>query len=213
MKITNLWKRCAVVIFLMTTIFSGCRSAVSPVKFYTLSSIRAMESQAPQASPRQNVTIGIGPAQFPDYLDRPQIVTRSGPNTLKVSEFKRWGGKLDQDFINIFADNLSILLATDRVVIYPWKAQVSPDYRIALDVHQFEGQIGDSVLLNVTWTLQSREGGAEALPVTRSIIHQPVSGQDYDAMVSAYSQAVAELSREVAAVINNNSKRTSGGSQ
>jgi uncharacterized protein len=206
MKIQNRWTRWAAAILLMTGICAGCRGAVRPVTFYSLSSIRVMESQTPSSSSMKDVAISIGPTQFPDYLNRPQIVTRSGPNKLDVSEFNRWGGKLDQDFLNIFAENLSILLSTHRVFIHPWKGQVTPDFKIGLDVYQFEGTMGDSVLLNVTWTLHGTEDGAEPLYITRSIIQQPVSGQDYESLVSAYSQAVAELSREVAAAIRKISK-------
>ena len=201
MKTKHLQTRSAIVIFIVIVICLGCRSAAPPVSFYTLSSIRGMEPLPSQSLPVNDMVVGIGPTQFPDYLDRPQIVTRSGPNRLNMSEFNRWGGKLDEDFLNIFAENISILLSTNKVVIYPWKGQASPDYRIALDIDQFEGQIGDSVLLNVTWTIRGREETIEPLYVKRSIISQPITGQGYDTMVSAYSQAVAELSREVASTI------------
>jgi uncharacterized lipoprotein YmbA len=202
MKTNHLWTRSVVVIFIMIVIGLGCRSAAPPVSFYTLSSIRGAEPQPSQTLPVRDMVVGIGPTRFPDYLDRPQIVTRSGPNKLNMSEFNRWGGKLDQDFLNVFAENISILLSTNKVVILPWKGQASPDYRIALDIDQFEGQMGDSVLLNVTWTIRGRDETIEPLYVKRSIISQPITGQGYDAMVSAYSQAVAELSREVSAAIN-----------
>jgi hypothetical protein len=201
MKTKHLWTRSVVVIFSVMVICLGCRSAAVPVSFYTLSSIRGAEPQPSQTLPVKDMVVGIGPTQFPDYLDRPQIVTRSGPNRLDISEFNRWGGNLDQDFLNVFAENISILLSTNKVVIYPWKGQASPDYRIALDIDQFEGQIGDSVLLNVTWTIRGREDTIEPMYVKRSIITQPITGQGYDALVSAYSQAVADLSREIAASI------------
>lgn len=197
MKTVNVWTQCAIIIFLMAGALTGCRSAFQPVTFYTLSSIRGAESPHPQASLTSDAVIGIGPAQFPDYLDRPQIVTRSSANKLNVSEFSRWGGRLDRDFLNVFAENLSILLSTNRVVINSRRGQARPDYRVALDIHQFEGRMGDSILLNVTWTIWGREEGLKPLHVARSVIQQPVSGQDYDTLVSAYSQAVAELSREV----------------
>jgi uncharacterized protein len=204
MKKRSLWTQRAVVMFLMASLCAGCRSAVPPTIFYTLSSIRGAETPAPQSSSMPDLVIGIGPMQFPDYLDRPQIVTRTGLNKLNMAEFNRWGGKLDQDFINIFAENISILLSTDRVVVFPWKGQVAPDYRVSLDIHQFEGQNGDTVLLNVTWSIRGKDDSALPLHVDRSIIRQPVSGQDYESLVSAYSQAVAELSREVASAIRKN---------
>ena len=46
----------------------------------------------------------------------------------------------------------------------------------------------------------------EALYARRSIIKQPVSGNDYEALVSAHSQALAALSREITEAIKNPSK-------
>jgi uncharacterized protein len=204
----NSWTQWAVVMFVMVLLCAGCRSAVPPTAFYTLSSIRGTAVQIQQTSELQDMVIGVGPAQFPDYLDRPQIVTRSGSNRLTLSEFNRWGGKLDQDFLNIFAENISILLSTNRVVIFPWKGQMNPNYRVALDIHQFEGQNGDSVLLNVTWTIRGKDESPQPLHVARTIINQPVDGQGYESLISAYSQAVAELSGEVASVIRNISEQT-----
>jgi uncharacterized protein len=206
MKTRSLWTQMAGVMILIVALCAGCRSAVPPTAFYTLASIRGTSAPAQQTSAFEDLVIGIGPLLFPDYLDRPQIVTRTGPNSLNMSEFNRWGGKLDQDFINIFAENISILLSTDRVVIFPWKGQVKPDYRVTLDIHQFEGQNGDSVLLNVTWAIWGKDDSPQPLYVTRSIIRQPVDGQGYESLVSAYSLAVAELSREVASAIQKNAK-------
>jgi hypothetical protein len=206
-KTGNVIIQWSLVILMVAVICAGCRSAAPPTAFYTLSSIRETEAQNQQPADIQETVIGIGPSQFPDYLDRPQIVTRSGPNRLNLSEFNRWGGKLDQDFLNTFAENISIILSTNRVVIFPWKTQTLPDYRVALDIHQFEGQIGESVLLNVTWSVRGRDEGAQPLHVARTIIRQPITGQDYESLVSAYSQAVAELSREVASAIKTVSKQ------
>jgi hypothetical protein len=205
-KTSKIRNKFAVLVYFGIIFFAGCRSVTPPVTFFTLSSIQGAHDPALQASPLRDAVIGVGPAQFPDYLDRPQIVTRSGPNKLDVSEFNRWGGKLDQDFLHVFGENLSILLSTDKVIVFPWKGQINPDYRITLDIHRYEGQMGDSVLLNVTWTIQGKENNTGPLHIRRSIIHQPISGQGFDALASAYSQAVAELSREVASTMISISK-------
>jgi uncharacterized lipoprotein YmbA len=179
----------------------GCRSTTPPVAFYALSSIRQMGGDHEGTYTLKDAVIGIGPAQFPDYLNRPQIVTRSGPNKLNMSEFNRWGGKLEQDFLATLGENLSILLSTDNVMVFPWKGHLEPDYRIALDIQQFEGQDDHTVLLNATWVIRGKEDGPTPLHISRSFISQPVAAQSYDALVAGYSEAVAALSREIAASI------------
>jgi hypothetical protein len=148
----------------------------------------------------RDLAIGIGPVQIPEYLDRPQIVTRTTPDKVTLSEFNRWGGSLRQDFTRVLAENVAALLGTDRVLAYPWGDRLDPAYRVALDVQQFDGGLGDAAVLKVTWIVTGREGKAP-LSVRKSMIQEPVSGSDYDALVSAQSRALAALSREIAAEI------------
>ncbi|MBW2250566.1 MAG: membrane integrity-associated transporter subunit PqiC [Deltaproteobacteria bacterium] len=198
---------CLVICLLVLTI-AGCRSSTPPVEFYTLASLPGMEMESHEQSAVRDITIGIGPVQLPQFLNRPQIVIRSGPNKLTVSEFHRWGGYFDQDFLRVLAQDISILMPTNRVVEFPWQDRANPDYRIEFNVQQFDGQPGNSVLLNATWTIKGQKG-MEALYARRSIIKQPVSGNDYEALVAAHSQALATLSREIAAAIKNISKEVS----
>jgi uncharacterized protein len=193
------------VICLLALMAAGCRSSTPPVEFYTLASLPMMEMESHEQSAIRDITIGIGPVQLPQFLNRPQIVIRSGPNKLTVSEFHRWGGYFDQDFLRVLAQDISILLPTNRVVEFPWEDRADPDYRIEFNVQQFDGQPGNFVLLNTVWTIQERKG-KKALYAKRSIIRQPVSGNEYDALVAAHSQALAVLSREIAAAIKNISK-------
>ena len=52
-----------------------------------------------QVSKKINITpgviIGVGPVKFPEYLDRPQMVTKNKEGILKFDEFNRWGESLD----------------------------------------------------------------------------------------------------------------------
>ncbi len=201
MKTDRFLKKIVFLAMVIAWTVSGCRSASAPVTFYTLSAIPESAGEKPNTAVRQDMVIAVGPARFPGFLDRPQIVTRPEANRLTISEFHRWGGDLDQDFLNVLAENLSIRLSTPRVVIYPWKDPANPDYRVSLEVHQFEGRMGDSVLLNVTWTLRGRSDDAEPFIVRRSVIRKPASGAGYDALVAAQSQALADLSGEIASAI------------
>lgn len=197
---TSIPIRCGVVFCLMAFFFIGCRSTTPTVTFYNMTPLDKLEIDNPEQTAMENMKIGIGPVQFPTFLDRPQIVTRSGASSFNLSEFHRWGGQLDQDFLRVMSEDLSILLSTNRVDIYPWGDQDDPDYKISFVVHQFDGQLNDSVLLNVTWTIRGQDS-TTALHAKRSIIQQPVSGKGYDAFVSGHSQALAELSREIAEVV------------
>jgi uncharacterized lipoprotein YmbA len=107
----------------------------------------------------------------------------------------------------VLAENISLLLATDRVVVYPWEIDFKPHYRIALDIRYFEGQMGENVLLDVVWRVSGQEG-QKAQTVKTSLIKEPVAAADYEALVAAKSQAIAQLSRQIAQEIR---KLQSGG--
>ena len=190
------------LILLAAVFLAGCSSSPPPVQFYTLNSLSEEMPQANTPDPDQNIAIGIGPVQIPQILDRPQIVTRTGPNKIKVDEFHRWAGPLRDGFTRILAENISLLLATDRVAVYPWDVDFNPQYRVAVNIRYFEGQLGENVLLDVVWRV-SDLNSQEVRVVKTSVIKEPLSAGGYDALVAAKSQAIARLSREIAREIQN----------
>jgi uncharacterized lipoprotein YmbA len=181
----------------IAVLLAGCGGGPTPVEFYTLNSLNGMPQQANLADADQNIAIGIGPVKIPRILDRPQIVTRTGPNKIKVDEFHRWAGPLGAGFAQVLAENISLLLATDRVAVYPWEVDFKPQYRIALDIRYFEGQLGENVVLDVVWRVSGQE--SQKIQATKvSVINEPLPAADYEALVAAKSQAIAQLSREIA---------------
>jgi uncharacterized lipoprotein YmbA len=187
-------------------LFVGCRSTPPPTAFYTLTAVTKAETAGQSSAPLGNLGIGIGPVQIPEYLDRPQIVTRTAPDKVTLSEFNRWGGSLRHDLPRVLAENVAALLGTDRALAYPWGDRLDPAYRVALHVQQFDGALGGPAVLRVTWIVTGREEKTP-LAVRKSDIQEPVSGKDYDALVAAQSRAVAALSREIAEEI----RRLAGG--
>jgi uncharacterized lipoprotein YmbA len=187
----------SLLVLFIAVLLAGCGGGPTPVEFYTLNSLNGMPQQANLADADQNIAIGIGPVKIPRILDRPQIVTRTGPNKIKVDEFHRWAGPLGAGFAQVLAENISLLLATDRVAVYPWEVDFKPQYRIALDIRYFEGQLGENVVLDVVWRVSGQE--SQKIQATKvSVINEPLPAADYEALVAAKSQAIAQLSREIA---------------
>ena len=176
-------------------LIAGCAGTSPSVTFYTLNALSGMKADIPEDNAGLGIVIGIGPVTLPGYLDRPQIVTRKGQNQLDISEFHRWGDSLLKDFSRVMVKNVSILLSTNRVTVYPWPDDFSPDYQIRLDVEQFDGQIGHAVSLDVRWSVTGREG--KDLVIQTSAIEEPMSTADYQGLVAAMSRAIDTLSRQV----------------
>jgi len=181
---------------LLTVFFVAACSTTPPVAYYTLNTLPEMQQEIPAAVMDDTLAIGVGPVEFPKFLDRPQIVTRKSQNQIEVSEFHRWAGSFPGDFSRVLAKNISILLPSDRVAVYPWGEQFSPTYRVKLDVEQFDGQLGERVVLDVTWMVTDQEG-TNKLVVRKSLIEEPVSDKTYEALVVAESNALVTLSRTI----------------
>ena len=177
----------------------GCASSPAS-RFYTLSSLSGPVKAKAEHSLSQGPAIGVGPTRFPAYLDRPGIVTRSSGNTIEIAEFDLWAGSLKDDFIRVLAENLSILLETEKMVLYPYIGVVPIDFRIGMNLNRFEGAPGDRVVLGATWVVLQGPDKKEGI-VQKSEITEPVSGSDYQSLVAAQSRAVEKLAREIAKAI------------
>lgn len=186
--------------FMVILILTGCRGATSPIEFYTLTPLAGIAEADKTAGLGDAVAVGVGPLQIPKLIDRPQIVSRTGANGIIVDEFHRWGGSLYEDFLTVLTLNLSAILKTNRVAAYPWEDYFDPDYRIYMEVHQFEGRLGEYALLNITWTITGRQAD-NVLRVRNSVIKETVQSADYEEFVAAKSRILAALSREMAQAI------------
>jgi len=175
---------------------SGCGSS-RPAKVYILSAAQppatAAKGVIPSAPP---ATVGVGPIQIPDYLDRPQIVTRTAQHELVVAQFDRWGGSLRHDITRVLLENLSALLPSDRASVVPWIRGGVLQYRVAVEVIRFDVTPGENVWLRAQWTIFGQDGAV--LLFQESNLKEPLSGRDYPSMVAAMSQALGSLSKEIA---------------
>src|ERR1700756_2921799 len=147
---------------LLLGMLAGCGSD-KPTRLYVLS---AMPETSDMPS-NHGVPIGIGPVTLPKYLDRPQIVTRVQDNSLNQADLDQWGGDLYDNITHVLAANLSNLLKTDRVSLYPWKDRAPIQYQITLDITRFERDVDGSAVLSVFWSFVGPNDG-QVLVMRRS---------------------------------------------
>ncbi len=178
---------------------SGCASTGTS-RFYTLNSINSADIQEKISLADNSIAIGIGPVEIPDYLDRPQIVTRTSRNELKLSDFNRWAGSLKSDISRVLAKNLSALLSINNVYVYPWKSYIPVKYQVIIDITGFDGTPGGAVLFKANWSIVG-ENGEKALLSDSSSFSEPINGQGYNALVAAESRILEIFSRDIAAAI------------
>jgi hypothetical protein len=170
----------------------------TPSRFYTLNSLSASET-IPAMSAEQGPVIGVGPITMPKYLDRPQIVTRTGSHQLAVADFDRWAEPLQDNVARVLAENLALLIPTDQVLLYAWPRSATLDYQVTVDVLHFEGWLGGESRLLALWSIL--DGAELTLWSQRADLKAPVRGREYDAMVIAMNQLLEWLSRDLASAI------------
>jgi uncharacterized protein len=183
-------------------VFMGCAGITAPSRFYILSSIDKGETVQTMTDVKSSLAVGIGPVTISDYLDRPQIVIRSGHNKLELADFDKWAGSLKSNIECVLAENLSILLSIDRVFIYPWNYSMPLDYRVAVEIIRFDGMPGEKAELKARWILSDTES-REVLVVKQPSFSEPVDGVGYETFVAAQSKTIESLSIDIAKTILN----------
>src|SRR2546422_2340239 len=136
-------------------LLAGCGSAPA-TRFYTPATVPPITKTADRSSTPQ-VGVGIRSVVLPADLDRPQIVTRTGPNTVHLAEFDRWSSPLRESVANVIAENLSVLLPADRVAVYPWPPGVSIDYQVIVEVTRLELRMDGPCALDAWWRIQAKD--------------------------------------------------------
>jgi uncharacterized lipoprotein YmbA len=184
----------------LIVLLGGCFGSTPPSRFYTLS---PREDTGISASGGVSVFVRLGPVNLPSYLDRRQIVTRSGQNEILLAEYERWGGSLDDEITRLLVNGLTVRLAPKGIAVAPWTsvpmAEAATLYRIPISIDRFDGAPGETVFLNATWAvIKKKDRGENPLVVRESTITEKVAGTDYASLVAAMGKAVDKLGNEIA---------------
>jgi uncharacterized lipoprotein YmbA len=181
-------------------VLAGCFGSTAPSRFYALTSMEQSPTGPGAKSGLSGISVGIGPVKIADYLDRSDIVTRDTGNTVKFAEFDQWAGSFEDNFTNVLAENLGLLLQSEQIYVRPWPQAVPVKYQIALEVIRFDGKPGGEACLIARWSVFGEEP-KKLIAVKHSSFQEPTGGSGYEDLVAADSRALAKLSREVAEVI------------
>jgi hypothetical protein len=181
----------------------GC-ATTTPSRFYTLTPMKGSDASAGVIPVEEGAVLALGPVRLPEYLDRPQIATRSEGNEVRLHETERWAGSLQEDVSRVLVENLSALLAGKRVTVVRWTSAMQTmapfRNRLAIEILRFEGSVGGTAVLKARYALLGPDG-KKVISAGESTVREPAGGTDYEALVAAMSRALAAFSREIAAVV------------
>ena len=207
--------------FFMVFLSSGCSSPKT--SYYMLSAPAVAQSTTSAPS----VRLMVGPVSLPDAVDQPQLVVNSSNNEIEVFKYDRWAGSLKADVSRVIAANLARELDISNIWSFSQSTQTNFDYQILIDVQNLHSKLGESVFVDVLWTIKPAAGSSNALVkrsdkknaeikntginpepgfiprvmMGRSSVNEPVTHSGVDALVAAQSRAFAKVSREIASSI------------
>ncbi|MBU3612146.1 membrane integrity-associated transporter subunit PqiC [Polynucleobacter sp. MG-27-Goln-C1] len=196
---------------LLMLVLNGCSSPKTT--FYTLHA-----EPIPQAlAGAKNTRVMVGPVSLPEMIDQPQMVILGSDNQVQVYEYDRWAGSLKSEIGRVIASNLAKDIGTSNVWNFAQSTQTNFDYQVLVDVQNLQSKQGDSVVVDVLWTIKpalAKNQSAEKAPsqnaapksanlMGRSLVREPVTGTGVDALVSAQTRAFVKVSQEIARSVPN----------
>lgn len=173
----------------------GCGTTPAS-KFYLLS---AEASQFPAGS---KPSLGIGPIEIPEYLNRNALVYNREGNRLHIANFERWAEPLDSSIGRVVSQNLASLLDTQHVQRYPWSNSERPEYGVELTVINMDAN-DQRARLVAEWHIYKAD--------IRETVVRRISKLNYDMppgpvtaeeVAPAYSMLLLQLSEIIAAAIS-----------
>ncbi len=194
-------RKSIITVTLAILVAAGC-AETAPTRFYTLSKVDA-PAAVPARAAESRLAVGVGPVSLPQYLDRPQVVRRAGPNRFELAGFDSWGEPLEDMFARVVAQNVSTLLGTDRVFVIPRRRLPELDYQVEVEVLRFDADVGGNAFLVARWEIFDGEGKQLRLEQTTlsEPVAEPVEGESYEPVIAAMSATLAAFSRQLTQAI------------
>lgn len=179
----------------LITAFSGCRSITPPLSYYIISPLTDTSMPPADEGGNRAKIVGLNPIELPGYLNRIQMVKRTGANRLVVSSSNRWADYPDRLIQRVLGDNLQLLMADARVYSAPWPAGIKPDVTVDIAFHELIGTADKTMLLSAVWTISAEHGPSAP---HRTTLSQSITGSGFDDLAAAHSRVLEALCQEVA---------------
>lgn len=192
-------KKRMLITLLFPLLLLGCSSTPTP-SFYVLSGLdnNALHDTRINTK-RSSLRLAVGPVTIPQYLNRPQHVIFRDHHQVTLLEYHRWAQPLTDSIPKLLATNLSKLLHTNHILMFPWRGGVK--YDVQVEVHILDFYADEHVaVLKARWHIKTEQG--ERIRYSKTSRYELGNQMADDAgRVAAMSHALEALSREIAKVV------------
>lgn len=165
-------------------LLAGCASS-PPNRYFTLSA-----EPADPAAPARTADWRLAGVRLPGVSDRPQLVVRTGPQSVRILEFDRWAEPLD--------DLVPRVLAQDLALRQGVQAANGPAVRLFVVVDEFMSDDSGSARLTGRWWKQSPQADPAADRPRAFSFATPVTSSAAAATPEALSRLLGLLADDIA---------------
>lgn len=152
------------------------------------------ESPANISSYENQGVVRIGPVLLPEFLDRPQIVTRSGTR-VTLAKFDQWAESLETSLQRVVGEDLERLNPGWRAVGHLEPQASSADRSLQLDVRSLDGNFTQGAQLDIRWQLS---GAGDNPPLQgRFQTRIPLAEPSYQGLADALSDGLVQFCRQL----------------
>jgi len=170
-------------------------------RYYLLTSAPAgPEAKAEPAAKRW--VIGVRSVEIPAYLREKSVAIRSRANEVAFLELARWGEPLDQGIARMLVENLQPLPNVARISMQPFRTDELRNFDLLVQVSACEGTAEGAVRFSAFWRIVASSAAANTLAEGNyTAAGLRWDGHDCSQLAAKLSEAVAGLSRDLAAAL------------
>jgi len=175
-------------------LLAACGSS-PPSQFYRLTPGNGSPGSEQQPS------LGVGPVEIPEFLNRSGLAYTRGENRLHVSGKEIWAEPLAEGVQRVVGLNLAQLLNTENLNYFPWDTRHQPEYGVRISVLDLDAD-AQQATLTADWLLY-RPATGEIISKRISQHTKPLSTGTFapSELPPVYSALLYQLSETIAAAI------------
>lgn len=178
-------------ITLVLVLVNACASSPES-NYYQLT---AMQKGA--VKPATNKTFVLDPVDIPELLERQHIVSYGDlESKLIISTLHLWASDLSEMISDTSVITLGGYFPESNVFAFPAPRHLNADYRIAIRIQEFAGQLGGRCSLQAQWLVTDAK---DQVKVSRSVnFARDNHSADYSSYVETLNKLVGDLNSSIA---------------
>ena len=184
-------------LLLWTLLLSACLGPSNSTTLHALQPVR----QQPLTLDWKNlndITL-LMPVQLAPHLQVRGLLNQQAPGEVRASATHLWAGPLEQQVSQQIVAGLKDLLATENVAAFPGPRFGTTRFQVEVELSEFSGN-DQSFTTTAAYTLSD---ATTKTILTRKSFRQtrPIDKPEHSSYVASASQAIADLSKEIAAAL------------